>query len=501
MKDSFLSFLNRPIETDKRKDSVGDENKWRRSGRRGRRQGAVLIYVVLSATVLLGICAIVIDEGYWFIRKADLQKAADASAMVGAARLAENLDSSVAIQSSKDYAKDNGYEDGQRDISVNPTIDTSARLFTVSIVKRETGFFGGILGISNTDINAVAVASYNTATSILIPITGRTYGVNNGPINVGIYGPDQISARGDKFSTKYKTIDGVTGLNPDYRPEGYNFFVALPTDPNFGETASLQIYDPDSYDSGADTTAANKRWDEQNGNTYGDTGSGFGRVPGNPDTITRYTIYSDNGTPYNNSDDTQIGNPQEYGNDAASDKQWVNSFDLQVRTIKNLRPDKDVNVRLQVQTISGSSENGFNLRVARPSDTDATFASGGNGTNISAVGSLPVNFGASGTGNVALGDVPRGATEVVVKHFDSDVGVVAGTTINYNDGSTDYTGNPLLGRDADDIEENDTFALGSGYAGGSWRASYSAGASDNTTWDLSYSGPPDGNVSEIRLVR
>jgi hypothetical protein len=219
----------------------------------------------------------------------------------------------------------------------------------------------------------------------------------------------------------------------------------------------------------------------------------------NVTTVTRFSLYSDAGTPDDFSDDSLIDS-REYGGDGATDKTWDNAFALQVAAIKASRPDRNVNLRLQAQTISGSNENGFNLRVARPTDTDETFQNGGNGTNVLAIGTLPVNFGATGQGNVSLGAVPAGATRVSIRHFDSDVGVAPGSTITYSDGTSQYNGNPLAAGAADDKEEVDSFEFGEGYAGGPWSALYSAGGSDNSTWDLSYEGPDSTQPGEIRLV-
>ena len=484
-----------------------------------RRGGQVLVYIALIMVLLLGVCAIVIDEGYWFYRKAEMQKATDAAAMAGAGALItgdENTASSRAKADALRYARLNGYDNAATNVTVTPTHDKVAKRFRVVIRSPYPTFFGSVFGVKKVDLVTAAEASYDRPSQVLIPITGGNYGVNTGPINIGLYGPEQVTNRGDLYSARFTTDDkGNIVENDDYRPEGYSFAVTL--DSNFGATpATLQLYDADSFDSGIDTTAGNKTWDESGKQGYGPEGGevvgsdGKKRKKGkktknNLTTVTRYTLYSDNGTPFDPSDDGTAIETIEIGEDKKYDKQWKDTFTWNPATYRASKPG--VNFRLQVQTVAGGNENGFNVRVTRPGDTDDTFTNGGgNGSNVSAIGDLPVNFGRTGTGEVLLGYVPSGATEVRVDHFDSDVGVAKGDTIKYsyidNNGGTSqiFPGNPLLGSAADNKTETDVIKL-SNYTGGSWRANYSAGGGDNTTWKLTYDGPPTNTPGSIRLVR
>ena len=452
------------------------------------------------------VCAIVVDEGYWFYRKAEMQRATDAATMAGAGALISG-DQSTAVARSRSqalkYAQINGFAEADPKVKVALHNNVAEKTFSVTITRPEPTFFGSVFGTRAVNLVTTAVASYNRPTRVLIPVTGGNYGLNNGPINLGIYGPDQITNRGDLYSARYTTdTQGLIVPNPDYRPEGYSFAITL--SPQFGSnTATLQLYDADSFDSGADLTADDKVWDEGTHVRYGPNGSGYGALGAGNLTVTRYTLYADSGTPFDPSDDTLI-NSLDVGNDQNYDRQWKDAFTWRVDTYRNARPN--VNFRMAAQTISGSTENGFNVRVVRPGETDATFENGGgNGSSVSAIGDIPVNFGKNGLGEVSLGYVPAGATQVRIDHFDSDVGVTAGTQIEYlyeNNGVTSqtYPGNSLLGAAADNVTETDTIDL-SGYTGGFWKAIYNAGGSDNTTWRLSYDGPPTDTPGSIRLIR
>lgn len=470
------------------------------SARQTRRGGQVLVYVSLIMVTLLGVCAIVMDEGYWFYRKAEMQKATDAAAMAGAGAIISGDEATAESRAKAEalrYAKANGYDAAVANVTVNPTNDAVAKKFRVVISSPYPTFFGSIFGTRQVNITTDAEATYDRPSEGLIPITGSKYGVNTGPINIGVYGPEQITNRGDLYSARYTLDNGVVTTNKKHRPDGYSFAVTL--DSTFpASLATLQLYDADSLASGADATADSKVWDEDNKDQYGPQGANGATIIGrNATTITRYTLYSDNGTPFDPTDDGAPIATKDIGADSAYDRQWKDTFTWNPATYRTSK--LNANFRLQVQTVAGSNENGFNVRVTRPGDTNATFENGGNGSNVSAIGKIPVNFGKTDTGEVSLGYVPRGATEVRIEHFDSDVGVTAGARIQYfytdNNGGTSqiYPGNPLLGPSADNKTEIDTIKL-TNFPGGTWKAIYSAGGSDNTTWELFYNGAAKGTI-------
>jgi hypothetical protein len=182
--------------------------------------------------------------------------------------------------------------------------------------------------------------------------------------------------------------------------------------------------------------------------------------------------------------------------------------------------DDPVNFRLNVKTINGASENGFNLRAGKPianvrerlrygttqySLYNSTTGKWGNwsntnpfnsnnGTNITASGSIPMNFNAYGNTTIALGHVEAGATSVSITKFDTDVGA---TSVYYSDGTHYYTG-ILSGGDE---FRTDKFDLGDNYAGGDWTATYAAGTGDTSVWDMSFVGPSSLSPGSVRLVK
>jgi len=81
-----------------------------------------------------------------------------------------------------------------------------------------------------------------------------------------------------------------------------------------------------------------------------------------------------------------------------------------------------------VRTLSGSSENGFTMRVSAHRQAGASFGPLVHGVTqtsalgIFARGRLPINFADSGVTKIPIASVPAGARELTVTNFDTDVG-------------------------------------------------------------------------------
>jgi hypothetical protein len=310
-------------------------------------------------------------------------------------------------------------------------------------------------------------ASAHTAlpeTPVMMSVNGGgVYGQPDGPANLAVYGPDGFYNAGD-YRSVTKLANG--SANPDYDGKGYDFAVNVP--PGFG-AATLQIFDPDCYNyqnavspqsgvaidsmrqpDGSDGTAANA-------------------------TTTQYTLYFDNDTPLETSDDVFIGSAS-YGNTATTDMKWNNvvSFDRAAYGAGNFR--------LNATTTSGSSANAFNLRVNK---TGQTF-SPTNGTSITAIGHLPVQF--TGDGRVAfqLGSAPILYAQKIVsiRNFDADAAGTIYTHTSSSQPGANYPG---------DLSGNGNFALfeyymplgGAPYPATVYTAYMQALAGNVMVWDMS----------------
>ena len=525
-----------------------------------RRRGFVVIYLSFSIVVLLGISALVVDLGIAYQKRAFMQKASDTAAMAAAAYAVSNPGAITAAISNtaKVFASTNyGYTDGTNGVTVTVVVTNSAtsigtgnvvvtiskpqptlfaRIFRMKLFSGDTPFVANSMQIGTT-----ATAAYTTTYVVKSGISGSSqgYGVNSlSYANLSLCGPLSTTNRGDKFSSRYTSSDGSnTGTlrpNPYFVPanlrpqddrktdfqtqlvageqsiqgDGYYFDFTIPASAG---RVSVQLYDPGNSTESVDPSTApiNKAWNEinsSNNNTRTPTGT-MRAVP----TKTRFQAWNDNGTPDDKDDDVRVtGGSALYG-ETTPDKTWIDSCIID----PSLYPPSS-KFYMNATTVDGTGKNGFNVRLNRvnasgvPQDTDAVFSGSGNGTSVSSRGVLPISFGSNGTANLSLGYVPANATSITIKRFDVDVGTPSGGFgITYTSSSTatppvptPYPGAFLLGGgSANDVDQTEVITLPAGYAGGNWVAAYSAGQADQSTWMMSYTGPPSSNaVTSIRLT-
>ncbi|MBV9868506.1 MAG: hypothetical protein JO316_24385 [Abitibacteriaceae bacterium] len=506
-------------------------SQWKRGQNRSRarRKGQAVVIVGLLLPVLLGMAAYSVDLSYLYKRRADAQKAADAAALAGALqyKFRGNVASTRAIAdaAARAIAKKNGFDSGTSKVTVVTTNPwkNDPNEYHVVITSQEPVFFAGIFGRQSSQVAASATAYYSTP--VQIPIDPQFYGLNTGPVTYSLYGPDGLHSNGDHLSVKLLD-DGSP--NPEYKtgPDGvnvgYNFTVSVPSDyaaRNGTSQVQVDIFDPDCYNLNGNPDASATTVDE----LRTPTGTSQGTLANA--TTTRYSlIWDKDGNPDNpDPNDHQTIATQSYGNVTDTDMKWVTppgfTFDASQYPTGN--------VRVNVASTAGSSENGFNLRAGPPitdpaytnttlpngegttsNITDAqwhdqysgapgTTGAGKNGTNIEAQGNLPMNFNIDGTADIILGYVPPTAAngQFTITKFDTDVGAQ----------SVYYTCDSLPGQQfpgtlaGNDQFATDTIQLPANYQGGTWHAIYTAGADDTSGWTLSY-GHGNGSPGNILLV-
>jgi Flp pilus assembly protein TadG len=118
-------------------------------------RGQVVVLSVIALTVLLGMCALVLDVGAWFRTKRQLQATADAAALAGAQALPDSPSSAYNL--ALDYAGKNGGNVAGGDgaiTSTNADNDTIA----VGAKKNEPGFFSRVFGLNVVNVTASAKA-------------------------------------------------------------------------------------------------------------------------------------------------------------------------------------------------------------------------------------------------------------------------------------------------------------------------------------------------------
>lgn len=119
-------------------------------------KGSVIIIVAFSLVVILGMAALTIDIGYVYTAKNQLQGAIDAAALAGAAGLIVNT--AEATNRAIYFASQNDCVDQPVLIDAGNVTFPNADRVRVQGSRLLDLYFGGILGISTLNINAVAVA-------------------------------------------------------------------------------------------------------------------------------------------------------------------------------------------------------------------------------------------------------------------------------------------------------------------------------------------------------
>jgi hypothetical protein len=117
-------------------------------------RGQAMVMTVIFVAVMLGMAAVVLDVGSWFLDRRQLQAGVDASALAGAQNLPS--DTSGAVGAAQSYASKNGV--GSPSISIssrnrsNDTVDVSAS-------RISQGFFAKVFNIASVTLHANASAT------------------------------------------------------------------------------------------------------------------------------------------------------------------------------------------------------------------------------------------------------------------------------------------------------------------------------------------------------
>jgi hypothetical protein len=451
-------------------------------------KGAVLVWMAVGLLVSLGMASLVIDVGFIQRERARMQMACDASALAGGKELPNE---SAALLQARDFASKNGYTHGQDGVTVNARRNPDgnhAGWYQVIITKPINFFFAPIMGYTDGNLSMNGTASFVTPLPMYIAGSSGQYGTN-GIQNLSCFGPYGQYTYGDCYSARW--LDNGQP-NPYYNNGGYDFYAEIKSDyfaKNGTNNVVFQIYDPDTWNIGNANDAGTGKIDE------------IRDAPGSPhpqpstkyDT-TRFELYAPDSTPNDYSDDVLIASKTYDPSSHVTDSLWVTptGWALSLATYGYGK------YRINVKTTNGSSENGFNLRAGSPAHCTNNPADwvANNGTEVTALGNLPINFNVSGTVNIDLGYIPAEAAgyDVYINKFDTDVGA---TSVTYSD---DY-GHSWPGH----LSGNGTFKLDkitvpNGFAGGRLHARYTAGAQDTSSWQMYFDGQWTNGLSELKLV-
>lgn len=454
--------------------------------RKTRQRGSALVWMVVLTAVSIGMASLVIDVGFIQRERARMQRAVDAAALAGAKQLPYE---DMALIRARDLAMVNGYTHGQDEVAVsgerNPD-GMHSGWYQVSISKPINFFLAPILGYNSGVIVVNATASYTSPLPMYISGSSGEYGTN-GIMNLSCFGPYAPFTYGDCHSPKWLNNGDD---NPYYNEDGYNFILEIKDDyfaKNGTNEIEIQIFDPDTWNIGNANDAGPGKVDE------------IRYAPGSPHpqpiskyTTTKFQLFAPDDTPGDYEDDTLIAEAQWGPGDNWSDMQWITpdgwAFNLAVYGYGKYR--------LNVETTDGSSENGFNLRAGAPDFLNEEDWFPDNGTEIMALGSLPINFNQNGTVDVDLGYIPPEAAgfNVYINKFDTDVG--AKSVVYYDEYGNSWPG-VLSGNGTFKI---DVITIPDSYPGGRIFAQYVAGLQDTSVWELYFDGNLNDGPADLRLV-
>ncbi|MBS4213275.1 MULTISPECIES: pilus assembly protein TadG-related protein [Neobacillus] len=116
--------------------------------------GQSLVLIAVSLVALLGFTSLVTDVGYMYFQKSNLQKAADSAALAGAQDLPN---ASTAKNTAENYANANGVKKSEI-TSINPSYQSDPTKIEVKLKRNVSFNFARVLGFTDTDISARAVA-------------------------------------------------------------------------------------------------------------------------------------------------------------------------------------------------------------------------------------------------------------------------------------------------------------------------------------------------------
>jgi len=115
--------------------------------------GATAVTVAILIVVFIGLTALVVDVGYWYNVRRQLQAAADSAALAGCAQLQQTGDANAAWAMAADYASRNAVAPGDGLEVVAPGAGSGSAVsevgddyVKVTVRKAAPTFFGGIFG-------------------------------------------------------------------------------------------------------------------------------------------------------------------------------------------------------------------------------------------------------------------------------------------------------------------------------------------------------------------
>ena len=172
-------------------------------------RGQALILVALSMVVLIGVAALSVDYGYLAWQKRDLQNAADAAALAAAWELPNGGYEARADEYIAKYI----------DVTEMPTTVTTTKLngktVRVEIDRQYNTMFAKVLGISSSDVYAMAEAEKDSWYTGLLPFALRNDYVEEPELPEGWVEGDPLPVPDPPINNLDDYIEFLSGMKGD----------------------------------------------------------------------------------------------------------------------------------------------------------------------------------------------------------------------------------------------------------------------------------------------
>jgi Flp pilus assembly protein TadG len=227
-----------------------------------RGQSVVLLAVFL--VVLLLFAGLAIDAGMIYLRRIQLSRAVDASALASVVDLPKGV--SAADTRARQFMRANGVDPvmlAQFDVTPSSDPTESTNVLTIDATWPVQTYFMHLIGIREVPVSASATAEYRSYIDMYTSQTGESGKL--GPVNLSIFGPAQTPSFGDAYScpkahvggrggTYDPRTDGGAPINEyhDEIPNGYPFRIHIPA--SVSGVVRIEILDPECYNASNGST-------------------------------------------------------------------------------------------------------------------------------------------------------------------------------------------------------------------------------------------------------
>lgn len=204
-------------------------------------KGAALIAISLGLVVLLGMSALAVDLGWYYLNGSRMQRAADAAALAGVVHLPASSADAAADAATAARLNDFGAA------TLMPQVLSDNR-YRVTLSTDVPTFFASAIGFSSLPLSRTATAEYVKPVPMGSPLDTFGYGFDAAQgFWAAINAPYSGKENGDPYMTQcvVSTTSGACrSTNPEFRPEGYHYAVEVPSG---ARSLQIQVYDAGFY--------------------------------------------------------------------------------------------------------------------------------------------------------------------------------------------------------------------------------------------------------------